>query len=99
MKTLFITLMTAFVFTLNTSAFAACDHDHKHEKTEKHNEHHAEGDHTEHDGHEKSKKHKAHQSKGDKVKHDDLVDHEENADKNHGDHTHDHSEDKTKGDK
>ena len=97
MKTVFIILMTAFVFTLNATALAA--EDHKHEKTEKHNEHHAEGDHAEHDGHEKSKKHKAHQSKGDQVKHDDHVDHKENADKKHDDHAHDHSEDKTKGDK
>lgn len=78
MKTLFITLMTAFVFTLNATAFAKDGHDHKHEKTEKHNEHYAEGDHAQHDDH---------------------VDHKENTDKKHDDHAHDHSEDKTKGDK
>jgi len=78
MKTLFITLLTVFIFAFNTSAFAADDHDHKHEKPEKHKEHHTEGDHAQHEDH---------------------VDHEKNTDKNHSDQAHDHSEDKTKGDK
>lgn len=66
MKTLFITLLIAFIFTLNTAAFAADDHDHKHEKSEKHKEHHTEGDFAQHDDHDRAQDNAEGKTKGDK---------------------------------
>ncbi|WP_239923698.1 hypothetical protein [Agaribacterium haliotis] len=51
MKTLSITLLAVFIFAFNMSAFAADDHGHKYEHSEKHKERYAEGDYAQHDDH------------------------------------------------
>src|SRR5690625_6254945 len=73
MKNSIITILTVLALVFSTYLYAADDHshDHKHEESDKHKKHHAEGDHEQH---------------GDHVDHQEESTDDHNVEHDHGDH-------------
>src|SRR5690625_7794504 len=73
MKNSIITILTVLALVFSTYLYAADDHshDHKHEESDKHKKHHAEGDHEQH---------------GDHVDHQEESTDDHNDEHDHGDH-------------